>query len=222
MSRIQAVLFDIDGTLVDSVYDHVVAWWESFAAQGLSVPHTEIHRRIGKDGGLLVGELMEIAGADRADDSLSSALSSGHDDRYGDRVDQLTVLPGARELVRATKDHGMTVVLATSAPDHELQALRKLLDVDDLVDAVTSSEDVETAKPDGTVVDIALGRARVSASAAVMMGDATWDFLAATPLGVGGIGVCSGGIGSAELIAAGASETYRDPADVLANCPLYA
>jgi phosphoglycolate phosphatase-like HAD superfamily hydrolase len=87
---------------------------------------------------------------------------------------------------------------------------------------VTSSEDVETAKPDGTVVDIALGRARVPASAAVMIGDATWDFLAASPLGVRGIGLSSGGIGAAELREAGADETYRDAADLLEHSPLYA
>lgn len=222
MNRVQAVLFDIDGTLVDSVYDHVVAWWSAFGDHGLSVPHSEIHTRIGKDGSLLVAELVEIAGGDRDDDALTSSLSSAHDDLYGERVEHLTVLPGARDLVRASKDRGYTVVLATSAPDHELRALRALLDVDDLVDAVTSSEDVETAKPDGTVVDIALGRAGVPASAAVMMGDATWDFLAATPLGVRGIGLCSGGIGAAELREAGAEETYRDPVDVLERCPLYA
>jgi phosphoglycolate phosphatase-like HAD superfamily hydrolase len=124
--------------------------------------------------------------------------------------------------VRASKDRGYIVVLATSAPEHELTALRALLDVDDLVDAVTSSEDVETAKPDGTVVDIALGRARVPASAAVMVGDATWDFLAASPLGVRGIGLSSGGIGAAELREAGADETYRDALDLLEHSPLYA
>ena len=221
MSRVQAVLFDIDGTLVDSVYDHVSAWWSAFRGQGLSVPHSAIHSRIGKDGGLLVAELAEIAGADRDDEDLTSALSSAHDELYGERVDQLTVLPGARELVRAGKDRGYTVVLATSAPEHELTALRALLDVDDLVDAVTSSEDVETAKPDGTVVDIALGRARVPASAAVMIGDATWDFLAASPLGVRGIGLRSGGIGAAELREAGADETYRDAADLLENSTLF-
>jgi phosphoglycolate phosphatase-like HAD superfamily hydrolase len=221
VSRVRAVLFDIDGTLVDSVYDHVTAWWSAFRDHGLSVPHSEIHARIGKDGGLLVSELLEIAGGDGADDALTSALSSAHDRIYGERVDHLTVLPGAQELVRASKERGFTVVLATSAPEHELTALRALLDVDDLVDAVTSSEDVETAKPDGTVVDIALGRARVPASAAVMIGDATWDFLAATPLGVRGIGLCSGGVGAQELRDAGAGEVHRDPADLLENSPLY-
>ncbi|MBE7160926.1 MAG: HAD family hydrolase [Williamsia herbipolensis] len=222
MSRVRAVLFDIDGTLVDSVYDHVTAWWSAFRRHGLSVPHSEIHARIGKDGSLLVAELLEIAGGDRDDEDLTSALSSAHDELYGDRVGGLTVLPGARELVRASKDRGYIVVLATSAPEHELTALRALLDVDDLVDAVTSSEDVETAKPDGTVVDIALGRARVPASAAVMVGDATWDFLAASPLGVRGIGLSSGGIGAAELREAGADETYRDALDLLEHSPLYA
>ncbi len=221
MATIEAVLFDIDGTLVDSVYLHVDAWRRAFAQHGLTAPAWEIHRRIGKDGSLLVDELIELAGGDTESDDLSSDVSSAHDDVYSQRTDELTVLPGARDLVRHCKVSGFTVVLATSAPENELKVLRSLLGVDDVVDAVTSGADVEMAKPDSTVVALALQRAEVSAEKAVMVGDATWDFLAASDIGVRGLGVRSGGIAAHELLAAGAGEVYADAAEVLALSDLF-
>ncbi|MGU3291236.1 HAD family hydrolase [Williamsia sp. M5A3_1d] len=217
MSDRRAVLFDIDGTLVDSVYAHVDAWRDAFARHQMLLPHWEIHRRIGKDGSILVSELIEVAGGDTGSDDLPSSLSEAHDRAYADRSDQLTVLPGARDLVRSVADHGMVVVLATSAPEHELSLLRSLLDVDDIVGAVTSGADVDTAKPDSTIVGIALDRAGVGASDAVMIGDATWDFIAASDRGVRGVGVLSGGVGRGELLQAGAAAVYRDAAEVLAS-----
>ncbi len=222
MSAVRAILFDIDGTLVDSVYLHVDSWRRAFAAQSLIVPTWEIHRRIGEDGSLLVSELIALAGGDPDSSDLTSDLTSAHDEMYGERSDELTVLPGARELVRAAHEFGMTVVLATSAPEHELSILRALLDVDRHVDAVTSGADVDTAKPDSTIVGLALERAGVQAADAVMVGDATWDFVAASDIGVRGLAVRSGGIAGAELIDAGASDVYDDAADLLARAALFA
>ncbi|MCP2176088.1 HAD family hydrolase [Williamsia maris] len=222
MAPTQAILFDIDGTLVDSVYLHVDAWRRAFADHGLVAPAWEIHRRIGKDGSLLVEELMDVAGGDSGSSDLASELSSAHDEHYGSRSDELTVLPGARDLVRRCKDSDFVVVLATSAPEHELEILRSLLDVEDAVDAVTSGADVETAKPDSTVVALALERAGVTAENAVMIGDATWDFVAATDIGVHGLGVRSGGIAAQELRAAGASEVFADASELLARSDLFA
>ncbi|MGJ0118665.1 HAD family hydrolase [Williamsia sp. MIQD14] len=217
MSGRRAALFDIDGTLVDSVYTHVAAWRDAFADNDLTLPHWEIHRRIGKDGGILVSELVEIADGDTGSDDLESRLSDAHDRFYSERSEGLTVLPGARDLVREAQRLGMVVVLATSAPDHELDLLRRLLDVDDLVDAVTSGADVETAKPDSTIVGIALDRAGVEAADAVMIGDATWDFVAASDRGVPGVGVLTGGVGRGELLQAGAGAVFRDAAEVIAS-----
>ena len=222
MAPIQAILFDIDGTLVDSVYLHVDAWRRAFAEHGLVAPAWEIHRRIGKDGSLLVKELIDVAGGDSESGDLASDLSSAHDEHYGARSDDLTVLPGARDLVRRSKDQGLVVVLATSAPDHELTILRSLLDVDDAVDAVTSGADVDMAKPDSTVVALALERAGVAAENAVMIGDATWDFVAATDIGVRGLGVRSGGIAAQELREAGASEVFADASELLSVSDLFA
>jgi phosphoglycolate phosphatase-like HAD superfamily hydrolase len=208
-----AVLFDIDGTLVDSVYAHVAAWHEALAQVDLTVPHWEIHRRIGMDGSLLVDELLDIAGVDanasgRSD--LAESASSKHTEAYVRRADSLTILPGGREVVQRAHELGYVVVLATSAPEDELKILRDLLDVEDYVDAVTSGEDVETAKPDGTVVKIAVERAGVSASNAVMVGDATWDAIAATKVGVRSVAVLTGGIGGDALRGAGAKRVFQD------------
>ena len=222
MAPIQAVLFDIDGTLVDSVYLHVDAWRRAFADHDLVAPSWEIHRRIGKDGSLLVEELIDVSGGDPESSDLASDLSSAHDEYYGGRSDELTILPGARELVRRCKDNDLVVVLATSAPEHELKILRSLLDVEDAVDAVTSGADVETAKPDSTVVALAVERAGVAAENAVMIGDATWDFVAATDIGVRGLGVRSGGIAAQELREAGASEVFADASELLSVSDLFA
>lgn len=208
-----AVLFDIDGTLVDSVYAHVGAWHEALDDTGLTVPHWEIHRRIGMDGGLLVDELLQIAGVDddapgRSD--LADDVSAKHGDAYLAKSETLTLLPGAREVVKRAKELGFVVVLATSAPEKELTVTRELLDVEDYVDAVTSGEDVDTAKPDATVVKIAVDRAGVSAPNAIMVGDATWDAIAATKIGARSVGILTGGIGGAALRGAGAKRVFQD------------
>lgn len=208
-----AVLFDIDGTLVDSVYAHVAAWHEALAEVDLTVPHWEIHRRIGMDGSLLVDELLDIAGvgADAPGRSdLADAASIKHTEVYLRRSDSLTILPGGRDVIRRAKELGYVVVLATSAPQQELEILRDLLEIEDHIDAVTSGEDVETAKPDATVVKIAVERAGVSASNAVMVGDATWDAIAATKVGVRSVAVLTGGIGGDALRGAGAKRVFQD------------
>ena len=165
------------------------------------------------DGSLLVDELLDIAGvaADAPGRSdLADAASSGHTEAYLRRAESLTILPGGREVVVRAKELGYVVVLATSAPEDELQILRDLLDVEDHIDAVTSGEDVETAKPDATVVKIAVERAGVSASNAVMVGDATWDAIAATKVGVRSVAVLTGGIGGDALRGAGAKRVFQD------------
>ncbi|SIS05561.1 HAD family hydrolase [Williamsia sterculiae] len=214
----QAFLFDIDGTLVDSVYPHVDAWLRAFADCGVTIPAWEIHRQIGKDGSLLVQALLSAHGVDEASDryqDIADRASGGHSENYLARADHLAVLPGARALIRLAAERGMTVVLATSAPQQELDILRRLLDVEQWVDAVTSGEDVDTAKPDASVVQVALDRAGTSAADAIMFGDATWDAQAATKIGVRSVGLLSGGIGAAELTDAGAARVYRDPADIV-------
>ena len=209
---VPAVLFDVDGTLVDSNYLHVHAWQRAFDAEGLAVEGWRIHRSIGMDGTTLVRTL-----SGDADQEVQDRLKERHSEFYEQSAHLLAPLPGARELLRRVADRGVKVVLATSAPEDELAMLRKVLDCDDIVSAVTSSKDVDTAKPKPDIVEVALDRAGVSAQDAVFVGDAVWDCEAARRAGVPSIAVLSGGVSRGELLEAGASDVFEDPGDLLAK-----
>ncbi|MBB2991659.1 HAD superfamily hydrolase (TIGR01509 family) [Mycolicibacterium iranicum] len=209
-TRTPAVLFDIDGTLVDSNYLHVAAWLRAFDAEGIPVESWRVHRCIGMDG----STLMQTFAGDAAEDVLDR-LKDAHSRFYKETSGLLAPLPGARELLRGVADKGLQVVLATSAPEDELAMLREVLDCDDVVAAVTSSEDVDTAKPKPDIVEIALDRAGVSAEDAVFVGDAIWDCEAANRAGVPSIGLLSGGVSRSELREAGASDVFENARDLL-------
>lgn len=205
-----AVLFDIDGTLVDSNYLHVHAWRRAFHDVGLPVEAWRIHRCIGMDGSTLLDEL-----SDKADDDVQKRLKELHTRYYQADAALLTALPGARELLRRIAGLDLQVVLATSAPEHELAMLRETLDTEDIVSAVTSSEDVEQAKPRPDIVEVALKKAGVDAQRAVFIGDTVWDVEAAGRAGVPCIGVRSGGISRDELEQAGAAAVFDNAEDLL-------
>lgn len=179
-----AVLFDVDGTLVDSNYLHVHAWRRAFDAEGIVVASWQIHRRIGMDGSTLVRTL-----SDDAPDDVQERLSDKHSHYYREITALSEPLPGPA-LLRRVADLGLQVVLASSAPEDELAILRKVLDCDDVISETTSSRDADTAKPEPGIVHVALDRARVDARHAVFVGDAVWDAHAAAAAGVPCIG-CS-------------------------------
>ena len=205
-----AVLFDVDGTLVDSNYLHVYAWQRAFDDEGVPVSAWQLHRCIGMDGSKLVRALSHDAPSE-----VQDRLSDAHSLHYRDVSPLLAPLPGARELLRRVADLGLQVVLASSAPDDELDTLRKVLSCDDVIAEATSSRDVDTAKPDPGIVQVALARAGVTPEQAVFVGDAVWDAQAAAAAGLPCIGVLSGGISAAELKAAGAAAIFADPQDLL-------
>lgn len=207
-----AVLFDIDGTLVDSNYLHIEAWDRAFVAAGHPVDVWRIHRAIGMDSGKLLDRLL---GDDAAE--LGDTVKEEHNRNYAASTDRLRPFASARELLDELSRRGHPVVLATSAPQHELDALLAVLDVSDSVDAVTSGEDVTTAKPDPDLVNIAVERAKVTADRALMVGDSVWDIYSASRAGVRSIGVRSGGYSAEELLEAGADAVYDDVADLLAH-----
>lgn len=208
-----AVLFDVDGTLVDSNYLHVYAWVRAFEAEGVPVAAWRIHRCIGMDGTTLVKTL---AGDDAGQGQLDQ-LKDRHSEFYQQSTHLLAPLPGARDLLRRVADLGLQVVLATSAPDDELRTLRDVLDCDDVVSEVTSSADVDTAKPQPDIVEVALARAGVTAAQAVFVGDALWDCEAARRAKLTSVGVLSGGVSRAELSEAGADAVFEDAAELLAR-----
>lgn len=204
-----AVLFDIDGTLVDSNYLHVHAWYRAFQEVGLAVEAWRIHRSIGMDGTTLVSSL-----AGDADDETRSRAKDLHSRHYKDTAQLLRRLPGARELLHRVDELGLQVVLATSAPEDELDILREVLASDDVVSAVTSSKDVDTAKPKPDIIQVALDRAGVDADHAVFVGDTVWDVEACQRAGVPTIAVLSGGVSRGELEKAGAQAVFENPQEL--------
>jgi HAD superfamily hydrolase (TIGR01509 family) len=209
---LRAVLFDVDGTLMDTNYLHTVSWWQAFAQGGHHVPMVDIHRSIGMDSGLLLDRLLP---ADR-DKDADAGLQASHDALYATYWTRLRPLPGAAELLRACKARGLSVVLASSAGEAESGALRAALDAEDAIDDATFAGDVERSKPAPDLVQVALEKAAVPAGQAVFVGDTVWDAQASQKAGVSCIGLLSGGIGRDELADAGAAEVYAGPADLLA------
>ena len=207
-----AVLFDIDGTLVDSNYLHVVAWIAAFQSVDCYVEAWRIHQTIGMDSQKLLERLLGAAASEKG-----SAASDEHSRRYKNLSGLLQPFAGARELLATLAARGTKVVLATSAPPDELDTLRRTLGVDDVVDVVTNSQDVDTAKPAPDIVEVALQRAGVDAADAIFVGDAVWDVKAAKKAGVRCIAVGSGGMCAADLLAAGADETWDNVQSLLAG-----
>lgn len=217
---VDAVLFDIDGTLVDSNYVHVDAWSRAFRDAGREVPSWRIHRCIGMDGSKLLETLIGSS-----DSALAGEADSLHSEYYAASSGKLELFSDARALLSHLESRDITVVLATSAPEDELATLRDLLAVEDSVSVVTSSEDADVAKPEPDILEVALGRAGVKAKNAVMVGDSVWDMKAAKRAGVRGIGVLSGGISESELLDAGAVAVYADVAhllDAIDDSPIFA
>ena len=209
-SRSPAVLFDIDGTLVDSNYLHVHAWARAFHDVGIAAEAWRIHRSIGMDGSALVKTL-----SGDADDEVKEQLKDLHSRYYKELAPMLKVLPGGREILEQVASMGLQVVLATSAPDDELSILRDVLDRDNLVSEMTSSADVDTAKPQPDIIEVALKRAGVTADRAVFIGDSVWDAEACRRAGVPSIGVLSGGVSRDELTAGGAQVVFEDARELV-------
>ncbi|PJE98013.1 HAD family hydrolase [Streptomyces carminius] len=209
----RAVLFDVDGTLVDTTYLHTVAWWEALRQAGRRVPMSLIHRTIGMGSDQLLDRLL---GEDH-DPAEAGAVTAAHRTLYAEYWPRLAPLEGAAELLRACAERGWTVVLASSAHGDELAVMRRAVGADDVVAGATSSDDVEASKPAPDLVVSALDRAGVAPDRAVFVGDTVWDVAACERAGVPCLGVLSGGLTRQELLDAGAVEVYENPADLLAR-----
>jgi HAD superfamily hydrolase (TIGR01509 family) len=206
-----AVIFDVDGTLVDTNYLHAVCWWEAFRQHGHGVDMAAVHRAIGMGSDKLLDHLLPEDRDRSGDDDLRAA----HRSLYGVYWTRLRAFDGAADLLRACASRGMTVVLASSASAPELAALRAALDADDAIAAATSASEARESKPAPDLVSIALGRAGVAPERAVFVGDAVWDVSACREAGVPCVAVLTGGVGAEELRSAGAVAVYDGAADLL-------
>jgi HAD superfamily hydrolase (TIGR01509 family) len=206
--RKRAVVLDVDGTLLDTVYLHVHAWWEALDAAGHDVRARDIHRQIGRGADDLVEELIG-----KPDESLVD----GHAERWAPLRARCHPYDAARDLLQALRERGLTTVLATSGSDDDVEAFLDLLGGREAVDEVVGDSEVEHSKPAPDIVRAALERAGVAASDAVMVGDTVYDVQAAVAAGATAVGVLCGGISEAELREAGAAAVYADPAALLAD-----
>ena len=208
-----AFLFDLDGTLVDSVYQHVLAWSEALEKAGIELSVWRIHRRIGMSGGLFVNALLRETGHKVAGEE-AARLQHLHAAAYERLASTVRPLPGARELLACLTRAGVPWAIATSGRMETAASAIKTLGVPAGVPVVTRDQ-VEYAKPDPDLFLAAAERLNVSIETSVVVGDSVWDLLAARRAHALGIGLLSGGYGQDELERAGAYRVYGDPADLL-------
>jgi HAD superfamily hydrolase (TIGR01549 family) len=210
-----SLLFDLDGTLIDSVYQHVIAWREALQGVGINLAVWKIHRRIGMSGGLFVAALARELGAELDPQTLAQ-LPTLHDQGYLRRFDSVRPLPGAIELLATLSDHDIPWAIATSGSEHYARRALDLLELPADTPLITR-EQVRYAKPDPDLFLTAAEQIGVDVRDSIVVGDSVWDLLAAQRARALGIGLLSGGYGREELMYAGAFRVYDDPLDLLTH-----
>jgi HAD superfamily hydrolase (TIGR01549 family) len=198
------VILDVDGTLVDTNYQHAIAWHRALADHGHTVQLWEIHRHIGMGGDQMVAALAGDEAEERDGDSIREAEGEA----YGELIGEVQALDGASDLLRELHEEGAAVVLASSAKAEEVDHYLDLLDARELIDGWTTAADVERTKPDPDLIEVALEKAE-GGGPAVMVGDSTWDVKAAAAAGVPTLAVLTGGFSAEELREAGAGRVVE-------------
>lgn len=202
-----ALLFDLDGTLVDSVYEHVAAWHIAFASQGVTIPAFEYHKRVGMTGEALV-EAVNDAFRLGLSERDRIAIEAMHAKEYHKRIDCTTPVPALSDLWEALNERKLRWAIATSADPKDAHTLLKKIDAPKDIVLVTKIEG-EPSKPSPSVFDQAAEKLGVELRDSIVVGDAVWDMLASRRAGALGIGVLTGGYGREELVGAGAYRVYR-------------
>ncbi|TPW26162.1 HAD family hydrolase [Pararhizobium mangrovi] len=209
-----AFLFDLDGTLIDSVYQHVLSWQEALEEAGISLSVWRIHRRIGMSGGLFMNALLRETGREISPERVEE-LQRGHAEAYARRSAKIGPLPGACELLERLSEMGVPWAIATSGRMETAGTPLRNLGVDPQKTVVVTRDQVRYAKPDPDLFIEAAERLGVDVSETLVVGDSIWDMLAARRARALGIGLLSGGYGEDELERGGAFRVYEDPADLL-------
>lgn len=208
-----AFLFDLDGTLVDSVYQHVLAWREAMQGAGIELAVWRIHRQIGMSGGLMLSAFLREIGRVLSSEEIEH-IQRAHAEAYRRQAGSLHVLPGTLELLAELSARGVPYAIATSGRLQSAQPTLKLLNLSQDVPVVTR-DDVRHAKPDPDLFLVAAQRLKVPINQCVIVGDSVWDMLAARRAWALAVGLLSGGYGREELQQAGAYRVYQDPTDLL-------
>ena len=209
------VILDVDGTLVDSNYQHVLAWEQAFREHGLQVPAWRIHRHVGMGGDQLVKALV----GEEADADYGDAIRDTRERLFTELyLPVIRAFDDAVPFLRRLRGEGRRVVLASSSKQHELDRYLELLDADALTHAATSASDVDHTKPDPDLLEVAIERG--GGGRAVMVGDSVWDCVAAERIGLPLVGVLTGGFGEAELLSAGAIHVWPSLGEFPAPAPL--
>jgi HAD superfamily hydrolase (TIGR01549 family) len=212
---VPAFLFDLDGTLIDSVYQHVIAWRAALETIGIDLSVWRIHRRIGMSGGLFVQALLRETGRSLSPEEVTR-LQATHAEAFRRQHDSVTTLPGATELLAALTEAGVKWAIATSGLAETARPALSLLGLPEDTPMVTRDL-VRHAKPDPDLFLAAASLLGIDPRNAMVVGDSVWDLLAARRAGALGIGLQSGGYGREELERAGAYRVYADPAEMLAR-----
>ncbi|HET8899649.1 MAG TPA: HAD family hydrolase [Rhodanobacteraceae bacterium] len=211
-----AFLFDLDGTLVDSVYQHVLAWKAALDAEGIELSIWRIHRRIGMSGSLFANQLLRETGLSLSPERLDR-LRRNHADAFRARAAEIRPLPGAKQLLAWLSTHDIPWAIATSGRMATAAQNLSVLGVDPARAVVVTRDEVKYAKPDPDLFLAAADKLGVPIESAIVVGDSIWDMLAAARCHGLGVGLLSGGYGPDELRHAGAIRVYDDPADLLAH-----
>jgi HAD superfamily hydrolase (TIGR01509 family) len=212
-TQFPAILFDLDGTLIDSNYHHVEAWSEALRSAGIVIPLWKIHRRIGMRGKSFLKELLrELAHKKR---SLNlDKLEQKHDILFRRLMPRLSPLPGANELLKHLARQQVRIAIATTGGQAQTSSLLKRLELPRKIEIVTG-DDVEKAKPSPDIFVAAAQRLQIAIGDCIVVGDSAWDMLAAGRKSAMGVGLLSGGYGQEDLERAGAFRVYADAADML-------
>lgn len=213
-SRSLAILFDLDGTLVDNVYQHVLSWREALLAEGIDLAIWRIHRKVGMSGGLFTNALLRETGLPISADAVER-IHRRHAEAYARRSADVRPLPGARELLASLTDIGVPWAIATSGRMESARRTLAALGIEPSSHAIVTREMVAHAKPDPDLFLAAAERLGAAIADSVVVGDSIWDMLAARRARALGVGLLSGGYGRDELERAGAYRVYEDPRDLL-------
>ena len=216
---IKAIIFDIDGTLVDSVDYHAQAWVKAFQEYGYDFAYDELRQQIGKGSSFIIGDLLSPSEAEK----LESEIAQYRKEYYQDNLlEKVQPFPQVKELFTAIKADEIKIVLASSARKETIAYYKKLLEIEDLIDGATSTDDVEKSKPEPDIFVAALKQTGdLSPEEVVVVGDSPYDAIAASKASLKTIGVLAGGFTAETLTEAGCIAIYQDPADLLNHYPQF-